>query len=944
MKTTTRKGLPLPEATDVYSVNYPVGPPGRTFNITGIVRDTDNAQSNILDAMTEFNQNEQISGSWEFLNSILADKGMSFMAVNNTGAARVSGDVVMIDPATDTSIILPNANSVDASKVLVCAENIATGAIGRVTMIGVIRLKVQGGTARGQYLQTVSGQVAAQGSATVTPGSFGFSLTAPDVSNTVLAMVHAGGAGGGLEVREIDMAPDVIGARVLQFPNGSLTDLGSQVVQLTFLPTLEVAELDGAPDVTAVAKLQVPNGSLTNVGGGTVALNFLPTLEVLEADGAPDVTAVGKLQFPNGSLTNAGGGQVNVAFPAAFALTVKDVQGATSVVPVSTIQFPNGSVTNVGGGTAGIAFGSTIMRRDQFLNQTGTTVTLSMAADSVVSVSKNGLEERAGTDYTVAGTTITFTTALANDDISVIYLQTNQFAQASAPYFQEFNPNVNDTTVTLMNTPGMILSVVRNGVTQSTQLGDWVWNSGTATIIFSDAFVAGEHVIVTWAQNFGGGNAATVNNIPAVPASTPQANALVAVDGTAHLPLAIMPTSTVFHEEYVPANAATTVTLSQTPQQIASVFRDGVLQSAQDGHYTLASNVLTFSDAFDGLSRVVVNYLFGTVLGDANTVKGFGASSAASPQPGTLVATDPTSGILPISVIPVVARANQLTNGGFELWQRGNGPYSTNGGYGPDRWSISTQGSSTLSVTKDTTNVDIGSNACAACVAGTATGASLFQDLKNVDIYQLRGRTICATGRVRSAVAGANVFMATDGASPASSTSPNQTGSGTYQTLAAPAMVVPNDATYVRIYITFPASGTHYVDNVMVTIGPDPVPYVPLVPADELARCLRYCQRLTNGAFLVGQCSSIGGYFLASFPARFGGSPSLTISATGDFSLWNAATTAIAATSGPTIYAGGGGSFDRLMISAGASGLVAGNATWLTSANSNASMLFEFNP
>src|SRR5215471_3694946 len=75
MRTTTRKGFPLPDPTDVYNVTYPVGPPGRTFNITGIVRDTDNAQGTIADNMTEYNQDEIITGRWEFQNGIVADKG-----------------------------------------------------------------------------------------------------------------------------------------------------------------------------------------------------------------------------------------------------------------------------------------------------------------------------------------------------------------------------------------------------------------------------------------------------------------------------------------------------------------------------------------------------------------------------------------------------------------------------------------------------------------------------------------------------------------------------------------------------------------------------------------------------------------------------------------------------------------------------------------------------
>src|SRR5215471_7851986 len=53
------------------------------------------------------------------------------------------------------------------------------------------------------------------------------------------------------------------------------------------------------------------------------------------------------------------------------------------------------------------------------------------------------------------------------------------------------------------------------------------------------------------------------------------------------------------------------------------------------------------------------------------------------------------------------ARLNLLTNGGFEIWQRGNGPFTgTGNGFGPDRWTLGIAGTDTLSVSRDTTNVD----------------------------------------------------------------------------------------------------------------------------------------------------------------------------------------------------------------------------------------------
>jgi hypothetical protein len=74
---------------------------------------------------------------------------------------------------------------------------------------------------------------------------------------------------------------------------------------------------------------------------------------------------------------------------------------------------------------------------------------------------------------------------------------------------------------------------------------------------------------------------------------------------------------------------------------------------------------------------------------------------------------------------PSAQRPNLLTNGGMELWQRGNGPF-TGSVWACDRWQLSLGGTSTMSVSKDTTNQDTGSQACAAVTYTQGTGSSFF--------------------------------------------------------------------------------------------------------------------------------------------------------------------------------------------------------------------------
>ena len=62
------------------------------------------------------------------------------------------------------------------------------------------------------------------------------------------------------------------------------------------------------------------------------------------------------------------------------------------------------------------------------------------------------------------------------------------------------------------------------------------------------------------------------------------------------------------HEEFLPAAAATTVTLAATPITVLIVARSGVVQSTAAAHYSVAGATVTFSTSFSGSERVVVAY------------------------------------------------------------------------------------------------------------------------------------------------------------------------------------------------------------------------------------------------------------------------------------------------------------------------------------------------
>ena len=293
---------------------------------------------------------------------------------------------------------------------------------------------------------------------------------------------------------------------------------------------------------------------------------------------------------------------------------------------------------------------------------------------------------------------------------------------------------------------------------------------------------------------------------------------------------------------------------------------------------------------------------------------------------------------------PDVARANLLTNGGFEIWQRGNGPNSGSGVFvAGDRWVSSLAGSDAISVSKDTTNVDTGSQACAACAftLGTGGGASTInQKIPSTDGYQLAGRQMTLSVRVRTATANAVRIGLFDGS--AWTQSAFHTGSGAYQTLTV-TTTMSGPGTNWQCGIFFAASCTAYVDNAMLVVGSQPANYVPLHPAEDLARCLRYYEvLLPNVPTLTGQATTAtGGLFPYAYKVVKAVTPTVTISAAASHQVTNAAGSPIVPTSVTANLIGVGSCQLGVLV---ASGLVAGNASVFQAATAAQLISVEANP
>jgi len=219
---------------------------------------------------------------------------------------------------------------------------------------------------------------------------------------------------------------------------------------------------------------------------------------------------------------------------------------------------------------------------------------------------------------------------------------------------------------------------------------------------------------------------------------------------------------------------------------------------------------------------------------------------------GTIASTDIADGsITNADLGPDVARGGLLSNGGFEIWQRGTA-FGASNSFTADRWMMQIGAGDAYSVSKDTTHQDVGSQACAylSFTYGGGAGASnLFQQLKTSDLSGLGGRTVSFSVRVNAAVANAiRAIVGSDGTGGTSAYSAYHTGSGGYQTLTV-TYSVPTNATYVTAGVQMTAGGpaaTFYVDNACLVVGSQPANYVPLHPADDLARCLRYYETITG--------------------------------------------------------------------------------------------------
>jgi hypothetical protein len=308
-----------------------------------------------------------------------------------------------------------------------------------------------------------------------------------------------------------------------------------------------------------------------------------------------------------------------------------------------------------------------------------------------------------------------------------------------------------------------------------------------------------------------------------------------------------------------------------------------------------------------------------------------GSITSAKIADGTIGTADlANSAVTNAKLAADTARANLLTNGGFEIWQRGAGAFTADGAYTADRWQLALN-VVTASVTRDNVASDSGSQYNLQIVASGASGtASLWQKLENS--LQLRGRTVTLSARVKaSAVSKVRVSLydGTQFFGTANTTT-------SYETLTL-TTVLSGSATDIRAYIVVDFGCTANIDNAMLVVGSVVADYAPLHPADDLGRCLRYYEVITGAAqFATGYLPSTtsGRYSLRYSPKAV--TPTITFPAAANFSINDSIT--------PSSLSADNVALSSCRIIAIASGLTAGQGSILSLGGGSPVLSIEANP
>ena len=292
--------------------------------------------------------------------------------------------------------------------------------------------------------------------------------------------------------------------------------------------------------------------------------------------------------------------------------------------------------------------------------------------------------------------------------------------------------------------------------------------------------------------------------------------------------------------------------------------------------------------------------------------------------------------------------ANILDNADFEIWQRGTSFSSlANQAYCADRWMAVYSGTPTFAVTKETTVINTGLAAIKVNVTVAGSGALYLK--QSIENYQdFAGKTVTFSISINCSVANKIRIRVNDGVT--EDFSSYHSGSGNWEILTC-THVVSSSATNLNVAMGVIGGSdvatvmAWYADSAMLNVGLQRTSaFIPLHPQVDLARCQRYFYITPGilGSYIVtGQAfATTGAHYTVRYPVPMRATPTVTIANPTNFAT-SASNSALISLTNLTSAGLGADTNTFVLQSTVASGLVAGNATTLSTNNANAQISFS---
>jgi hypothetical protein len=190
---------------------------------------------------------------------------------------------------------------------------------------------------------------------------------------------------------------------------------------------------------------------------------------------------------------------------------------------------------------------------------------------------------------------------------------------------------------------------------------------------------------------------------------------------------------------------------------------------------------------------------------------------------------------------------NLLVNPGFEIWQRGAGPFTGNNQYTADEWELDTNHG--LTVTQETDLVKTGSSSAKLVHVPSANNARLSQGIENYK--SLEGLWVTFSMWVYTSAPVLLLIQDYTSAGAETTGSAAHSGVARWERLTATKQIRTDLTSFswphgagmrVIVYLDDDTPGTYYLDGAVLAVGymPHGVPYAPLPVAEDYDRCLRF--------------------------------------------------------------------------------------------------------